>query len=116
MGIKALDHIYVETHDWAAGTAFWKGLGFEFVDRWGGEGHRAGRLRAGDATVVLAEVEPTEDLEFDVFFSLEDADEYELADAVHVDRPLSDTHWGTRWIRVKDDAGRVFCLEESTEV
>ena len=115
MPITSLDHIYTEVHDWEAGVAFWEGLGFAFSDRWGGEGHRAGRLEAASAIVVLAEVDESKELEFDVFFSLEDADGFRLGDKVEVDRSLSDTHWGTRWIRVKDPEGRIFCLEEDTE-
>ena len=78
------------------GSCFLEGLGFAFSDRWGGEGHRAGRLEAASAIVVLAEVDESKELEFDVFFSLEDADGFRLGDKVEVDQSLSDTQWGTR--------------------
>ena len=115
MPITSLDHIYVETRDWDAGIAFWRGIGFAFSDTWGGEGHRAARLVAGEATVVLAEIDGAKQPEFDVFFKLEDADDFESAGAVEVDQALKGTHWGTRWIRVRDPEGRIFCLEETPE-
>ena len=111
MAITALDHIYVETRDWEAAVAFWKGLGF--AERWGSEGHRAGRLAAGSATVVLAEVEEAAEPGFSVFFSLEDADDFMVGDAVEVMTPLSQTHWGTRWMRVRDGEANVYSLEEA---
>ena len=114
MAITALDHIYVETHDWSASSAFWEGLGFEFQDRWGGDGHRAGRLQAGSANVVLAEVAGDQETAFNVFFDLEDADDFDPSTRVDVSTGLSDTHWGTRWIRVRDPEGRTFCLEEAS--
>ena len=115
MAIRALDHIYVETRRWRAAVAFWEGLGFGFAEQWGEAGHRAGRLVAGDATVVLAEVDSATEPEMNVFFALEKADEYAPSAAVPIVEPLSATHWGSRWIRVSDPEGRVYCLEETAE-
>jgi catechol 2,3-dioxygenase-like lactoylglutathione lyase family enzyme len=111
MSISRLDHVYAETHDWNASVAFWEALGFTFADRWGTDGHRAGRLEAGDAVVVLAEVASDVAPAFNVFFDLADPDEYELAEGAEVVTPLEATHWGTQWIRVRDPEGRVHCLE-----
>ena len=109
MQITGIDHVYAETLHWEDSLAFWNGLGFELVDSWGSDGHRAGRLESGSAAVVLAEVTegtPT----FDVFFAVTDADGAD--DLPGVVTPSSDTHWGTRWIRVEDPDGRIHALEE----
>jgi catechol 2,3-dioxygenase-like lactoylglutathione lyase family enzyme len=113
MPIHALDHLYVEVHDWEGAVSFWTGLGFEFVDRWGSAGHRAGRLEAGSAAVVLAEVDEDTEPAFNAFFEVAEPDDLELPDAVDVETPLSATHWGTRWLRVRDAHGRVYALEEN---
>ncbi len=113
MPIRALDHIYVETRNWDESVTFWRGLGFEFADRWGDDGHRAGRLVTGNAVVVLAEVDESTDPAFNAFFSLTAAGEYTMGEGVEVEQTLTETHWGTRWIRVRDPEGRIFCLEET---
>ena len=114
--INKIDHIYVETTKWDAAVAFWNGLGFEFVEQWGEDGHRAGRLCRADAQVVLAEasgnpVGPT--VHFDLSAAEASAlnDRLSANDAVDVQVPLEDTHWGTKWIRVKDPDGNVYALE-----
>jgi catechol 2,3-dioxygenase-like lactoylglutathione lyase family enzyme len=110
--IRGIDHLYAETLDWEASAAFWEGLGFTFVSRWGSEGHRAGRLESGDAAVVLAEIGDGTP-EFTAFFDLTDADGFSPGDGVTVTTPLQPTHWDTRWIRVADPDGRVHALEET---
>ena len=111
MRIAAIDHLYAETLEWEESVAFWERLGFGFVDRWGDEGHRAGRLECNDAALVLAEI--TEgDPAFNVFFELQDPDSG-TTDLSGVVTPLSDTHWGTRWIRLADPEGRIHVLEEA---
>lgn len=47
---------------------------------------------------------------FNVFLALADADA--ATDLPGVVTPLSNTHWGTRWIRVADPDGRIHPLEE----
>lgn len=112
MPITRIDHLYAETLDWESSAAFWEGLGFELVSRWGSEGHRAGRMECGNAAVVLAEIAEGEP-EFTAFFHLEDPNRFRPGDGVKVTVPLSDTHWGTRWIRVQDPEGRIHALEET---
>lgn len=113
MAVTAIDHIYVETREWEASVEFWRALGFEIVESWGSEGHRAGRLEAGTAVVVLAEVGPDATPAFNVFFDLVDADAYRPGSAAEVVTPLEPTHWDTRWIRARDPEGRIHCLEET---
>ena len=110
MDITGIGHIYVETANWESSVTFWEGLGFSFAERWGSDGHHAGRLTKAEATVVLAEVAQNPAL--NVFFDVEGADRFAPADGVEVTTPLQDTHWGTRWIRVTDPDGRTFALEE----
>jgi catechol 2,3-dioxygenase-like lactoylglutathione lyase family enzyme len=115
MRITGIDHVYAETSDWDATTAFWHGLGFEFTSRWGDEGHRAGRLECGDAAVVIAEIPVGQRPGFTAFFRMEDGEGFEPGDRVEVVAPLEDTHWGTQWIRVADPEGRVHALESRPE-
>ena len=110
VGIERIGHIYAETTSWESSVGFWEILGFSFVEQWGSEGHRAGRLVKGDAAVVLAEV--AADPVCNVFFDASDLDAFQPGGSVIT--PLEDTHWGTRWIRVIDPDGRVFALEESS--
>ena len=114
MAIRAIDHLYLETRAFEQTVAFWERLGFRLVAQWESGGHRAGRLEAGAAAIVIAEsATPVQT----VHFRLADADAYaeRLArqDGVTVETPLGGTHWGTRWIRVRDPDGRVFALEET---
>ncbi|MDP2623623.1 MAG: hypothetical protein Q8Q29_07500 [Actinomycetota bacterium] len=46
---------------------------------------------------------------------LYDADSFEPGTVVEVTAPLEATHWGTRWIRVREPEGRIFALEEAPE-
>jgi catechol 2,3-dioxygenase-like lactoylglutathione lyase family enzyme len=111
--VTGIDHVYAETQEWESSVAFWHSLGFAFVDSWGSEGHRAGRLESNGAAVVLAEVGQDATPAFNVFFDLQDADGYEPGPSARVVTPLEATHWNTRWIRVLDPEGRVHCLEET---
>jgi len=104
MGIKGIDHLYLETRHWDESTAFWKTLGFSFADQWGQDGHRAGRLVMGEAVIVLAEAAD----ELTVFFSAAD-----IAGLAEVVGEAERTHWGTKVIRVTDPDGHTFALEES---
>jgi uncharacterized glyoxalase superfamily protein PhnB len=114
MPVTSLDHVYAETRAWDAAVAFWEGLGFEFAQRWGSEGHRAGTLVSGDASVVLAEIPPGDSAPvFNVFFALDAADTFRVGAGVEVTTPLEPTHWGTRWMRVTDPEGRTHVLEET---
>lgn len=108
--LRGIDHLYAETGHWEQSVTFWEGLGFSFEERWGSEGHRAGRLRCNDAIVVLAEVDGQP--AFNVFFDVESADSFEPGPGVEVTTPPGPTHWGTRWLRVRDPDGRIFALEE----
>ena len=113
MSVDDLDHLYMESPQFEATIGFWQALGYEVAAEWGEDGHRACRLVAGEAAVVLAEgdkpIPPT------VHMSVQDAEgmNQSLAGAEHVDvvTPLEDTHWGTRWIRVRDPDGNIYALE-----
>jgi catechol 2,3-dioxygenase-like lactoylglutathione lyase family enzyme len=109
MEITGIDHLYAETADWDASVEFWERLGFAFVERWGSEGHRAGRLQIEDAVVVLAEVTDREP-SFNVYLAIDG--EPDPGDGAHVVDQPHDTHWGTRLARVRDPEGRVYGLEK----
>lgn len=114
MAIEAIDHLYIECRSFKDSVAFWESLGFRLVEEWGEDGHQAGRLEAGSAAIVLAESDtPT----VDIHFRDSDADNLDASlaadDRVVVAQALEPTHWGTRWMRVKDPEGRPFVLEET---
>ncbi len=100
MSIEALDHLYLETTSWDETIGFWEQRGFGLVEQWGSDGHRAGRLVAGSAVIVLAEVTATPDAT--VFLRVGPAGTGD---------PMEPTHWGTRMARVTDPDGRTFALE-----
>jgi len=108
--LRGIDHLYSETNHWEASVAFWEGLGFAFEEQWGSEGHRAGRLRSNEALVVLAEVDGAPAA--NVFFAVDSVDDFLPRTGVDVVTPPEDTHWGTRWLRVRDPDGRIYALEE----
>jgi hypothetical protein len=110
MEITGIDHLYVETAHWEHSERFWTNLGFTWEDRWGSDGHRAGRLTSGDATIVLAESGDPAPLT--PFFAITGADD--ATDLPGLVSPLEPTHWGTRWIRIADPDGRVHALEETS--
>jgi catechol 2,3-dioxygenase-like lactoylglutathione lyase family enzyme len=110
MGITRIDHLYAETTDWDATVSFWEHLGFAAIERWGSDGHRAGSFTCGEARIVIAEITDGTP-EFNVFFQIEEAEM--MTELPGETTPLSDTHWGTRWIRVTDPDGRLHALETS---
>jgi catechol 2,3-dioxygenase-like lactoylglutathione lyase family enzyme len=104
--ITGVDHLYLETRSFDEAVAFWERLGFTLTQRWGQDGHTAGRLESGGTFVVLAEsADPVLNVHFGV------AEAQALADALG--QPLEQTHWGARLIRVQDPDGRTFVLEET---
>lgn len=111
MAIDAIDHLYIESRSFKDALAFWESLGFRLVEEWGDDGHQAGRLKAGSAFIVLVESDtPTVDIHFRVNEADALSESLTGDDAVVV--PLEPTHWGTRWMRVRDPDGRDFVLEE----
>jgi len=120
MSIHSLDHVYVETRRFDETVRFWKSLGFAVAAQWGEGTHRACRLVSGDAAVVLAEADPAGSPQSPtVHFAMTDAeglaDRLAAAESVAIVTPLEDTHWGTKWIRVQDPDGNLYCLEAPGE-
>ncbi|MGI8422556.1 MAG: VOC family protein [Chloroflexota bacterium] len=114
--VRALDHVYLETRSFDSAVAFWEALGFKLAERWGADGHRAGRLVSGSAFIVLAEsAAPMQVVHFRVPAGSLDAlaEVLEGSTDVKVVTPVEATHWGTRWLRVQDPDGRIYALEET---
>jgi len=116
VSIEKLDHVYVETRQFDKTVSFWKSLGFDVAAEWGDGPHRACRLTSGDAAVVLAEADPAGSPQSPtVHFAMKDpehlAESLAAAENVEILTPLENTHWGTRWIRVQDPDGNMYCLE-----
>ena len=119
MPITALDHIYMESKNYDQVRAFWLGLGFAVTSEWGEDGHRACRLDAEKAGVVLAEAADDSTPLPMVYLSLTDtaAMNAQITDneAVEIIMPLEDTHWGTQWMHVRDPDGNVWVLESQKD-
>jgi catechol 2,3-dioxygenase-like lactoylglutathione lyase family enzyme len=116
MSVSGFDHVYVETRHYEKTIAFWEALGFAVAESWGEADHRACRLAAGTARVVLAEAGAGHDPQrATVHLAVVEPDTLDASiattDAVDVISPLEDTHWGTRWIRVRDPDGNLYVLE-----
>jgi catechol 2,3-dioxygenase-like lactoylglutathione lyase family enzyme len=105
------DHLYVETHDWAAALTFWQALGFELEYD---TGHHSGLLRAaaGGATVFLAEQSLEDPLASEVYLSA--PADYVLPDGVQVVSPFVDSHWGTKVAIVQDPDGHRYRIQAPT--
>jgi catechol 2,3-dioxygenase-like lactoylglutathione lyase family enzyme len=120
MSVSGFDHIYVETRHFELTIAFWESLGFSVKETWGSGDHRACRLGAGDAWVVLAEAGAGHDPQrATVHLAMQDPEALDArideAPSVDVISPLEETHWGTRWIRVRDPDGNLYVLEAGGE-
>lgn len=116
MSVSGFDHVYMETRHFDRSIAFWEALGFSVAETWGEGEHRACRLQTDGAWVVLAEAGVGHDPQrATVHFAMRDAEKLDAhlteSDAVDVISPLEDTHWGTRWIRVRDPDGNLYVLE-----
>jgi len=116
MSVTGIDHLYLETKSLERTLRFYAALGFTVAAEWGEGEHRAAKLVSGDASVVVAEVLPeTSPQGATVHFAIENAEALHRALAkipeVTIVTPLQDTHWGTRWIRVRDPEGNFYCLE-----
>lgn len=116
MAVTHFDHIYVETHRFDAAVRFWTALGFNVAESWGEGDYRACLLKAERASVVLAQAKPSQSPQRStVHFAISQAESLDAAlrsnPDVKVVTALEPTHWGTRWIRVVDPDGNLYCLE-----
>jgi uncharacterized glyoxalase superfamily protein PhnB len=116
--MNGFDHLYLETHDFDAMLRFWTALGFTAKEQWGSaaDGHQGALVRCGDAVVVFATVDrgasaqkPT------LHFSVKSVDQLALALSgsrdVTIVQPPEDTHWNSRWLRVRDPEGNEYAIE-----
>jgi catechol 2,3-dioxygenase-like lactoylglutathione lyase family enzyme len=119
MAVHGIDHLFIETRDFDGSVAFWQTLGFRLVERWGEGGYQAGMLRSDGAVIVLAPPRQADaPAQVTVHFRITDADAaarllLDGGDGAAIETPPEDTHWGTRWLRVRDPDGRVFALEQT---
>ena len=108
MTTKGIEHIYVETHNWAKAAAFWQSLGFtlEFETD-----HSSGRFVAPNGTsVFVAEQSPDDPVGMSVYLGAETGG-VAPPDDVEVVFDWTPTHWGTQVMAVRDPDGRLFRLE-----
>ncbi len=115
MTVLGFDHIYVETHHYTQAKQFWQALGFVLADEWGEADHRACRLTCGNTAVVLAKAAGATAVTPTIHFATSDPGQLErqlsASPAVAVSAPLTETHWGTHWMRVRDPDGNEYVLE-----
>lgn len=118
MQLDGFDHLFLETRDFERMVRFWKGLGFEILEQWGSqaEGHQGCLLKSGDSVVVVGSVGPDERAQGpSIHFSVKSVDQ--LAEALKGSRDVQivtapeNTHWNTRWLKVKDPDGNVYAIE-----
>jgi hypothetical protein len=107
----SIDHLYRETHHWIDSVAWWQKLGFDFVERWGEEPHRAGKLQRDGMAVVLAEVPLSSPVSGSVFIATDDLGVV----ARQAGRDIVTTHWGTELVAVEDPDGRTYNFETRNE-
>jgi hypothetical protein len=105
--MMTLDHLYRETNHWSDSVAWWGSVGFTFVEQWGAEPHRAGRLECGTAVVVLAEVPASSSPTSSVFLATDDL----AALSRRTGEATTDTHWGTTMVSLTDPDGRTYNFE-----
>jgi catechol 2,3-dioxygenase-like lactoylglutathione lyase family enzyme len=115
-----IDHAYVETRSFDRALAFWKALGFEVAQSWGDAGHRAAIVARDGARVVLAEgPSGAAPQRATVHFGVSADELGTLSGAaagtrdVEVETPSGPTHWGTRWMRVRDPDGNLWAFESA---
>lgn len=115
MTVLGFDHIYVETHHYTQAREFWQALGFALADEWGEDDHRACRLTLGNTAVVLAQTAGATAIPPTIHFAVSDPAQLErqlgASPAIFLSTPLKETHWGTRWMRVRDPDGNEYVLE-----
>ena len=105
--IDGIHHVHVETHNWGKSVAFWKALGYELEEDFGG----SGILRpsaAGQPYVYLDEISPNEAPGIHLYLNA--TEEFVPAPPVESDG-WHDSHWGTRLLNVSDPDGRSFVLQ-----
>ena len=119
MEISGIDHVYMETRSWDDTVQGWESLGFSFVTTWGEDGHRAGSMVAGAATIVLAEVGAAETPAFTLHSSVDELastnERQQSAPHFVTTTPPEATHWGTMLVRFEDGDGRVYVVETKSE-
>ncbi len=102
-----LDHLNRETKHWTDSVAWWGNLGFSFVEQWGEEPNRAGRLQRDTSVVVLAEVGSRDEVTESVFLVTDDL----VQIARRTGSDVVETHWGARIVAVTDPDGRTYNFE-----
>jgi uncharacterized glyoxalase superfamily protein PhnB len=118
MAVQGIDHLFIETRDFDASVRLWQALGFTLAEQWGEGSYRAGLLRSESAVIVLAPPrQGSSRAAITVHFRIADVDSLaqRLAHAGAsgaIETQPEDTHWGTRWLRVRDPDGHVFALEQ----
>jgi hypothetical protein len=114
MAVDGVHSIYVETHNWGKSAKFWQDLGFTLDLDLGTSG--IFRASGGGPYVFLEEVPADKELALTPYFRLVDPESFTPGGSVEVVTPLEETHWGTRLVEVRDPDGRIFQLEDPTQV
>ncbi len=105
-------HIYLETHHWDETVAFWTALGFKLVDA---TDHGSGRLdppHGEGPYLYIAEVAPDRTPTSQIYLRVAPGVELAAPPGVPTSGLPVDSHWGTRFLQVRDPDGRVVALEQ----
>jgi catechol 2,3-dioxygenase-like lactoylglutathione lyase family enzyme len=101
--------LYLETHSWERGVAFWQELGFKLEFE---TDHHSGVLVAENGTrIFLAEQSLDDPLGADIYLAVAAAGECLPNAPVELVRGFTTTHWGTQVMTVRDPDGRLIRLE-----
>ena len=105
MATEGIEGFLIETHNWGATVAFWKGLGYELRFE---TDHHSGQLEhpSGGPFLFLAERPESHVLEMHPIVRCPDSTSFEAPAGAPVDKPFTPEHWGVVEMLVRDPDGR----------
>lgn len=109
MSTTGIEAVFLETHNWGKAAKFFQALGFELDFE---TDHHSGQLHNGaGAYVFIAEVPEDQPTSLEVVLAVPADGPGELDPVVEVVTPMTETHWGTRTMTVRDPDGRTWTLQ-----
>ncbi|QOJ20949.1 MAG: VOC family protein [Gammaproteobacteria bacterium] len=129
--MQTIDHIFIAPENFNESLNFYtNGLGFDIINSWGGNSQPQGALlRLGRVEIVLAEqhqhagdtswINGVNGHHPTIHIKCEKIDDY-VAEfkkrGLPVEMNIETTHWGVRWIVVRDPDDNLFAFFEQAEV
>jgi hypothetical protein len=108
MAVEGIDYLYIETHDYAATSNFWRRLGFELtIDLGAGSGQWTG---PDGFKLFIEEVPADRQVAMQLYLRVKDTDQFR--------GNYEPSHWGSKLLPLSDPDGRTLYLQawdETTE-